>query len=108
METEGTSNPVVRRPLMAVFTSHWLAMFGLGLVLTAIVAWLCLLPAQLRYGEDNPYIGLATVAVGGVLVLGAVLAPFGLLLGPPPPSRARSPPRWTRGRRGCASSRSSA
>ena len=67
--------------VIAVFTSHWLAMVGFGLVMTAIVLWLCLLPAQLRHGEENPYIGLATVAAAGILVLGAVIAPIGLYFG---------------------------
>ena len=67
--------------MVAVFTSHWLAMVGLGLVLTAIVAWLCLLPAHLRGGQDNPYIGVTTAAVGGVLLFGVILAPIGLYLG---------------------------
>ena len=69
------------RPVIAMFTSHWLAMVGLGLVLTAIVLWACLLPVQLRHGEDNPYVGVATIAVGAILLLGVVLAPIGLLLG---------------------------
>ena len=63
-------SPEVRRPVIAVFTSHWLAMVGLGLVLTAIVMWACLLPAKLRHGDDNPYVGLATSFVGGLLVIG--------------------------------------
>ena len=67
--------------MIALFTSHWLAMVGLGLVLTAIVAWLCLIPAQLRHGQDNPYIGVATAAVGGLMLGGVVLAPIGLYLG---------------------------
>jgi nitrate/TMAO reductase-like tetraheme cytochrome c subunit len=67
--------------VIAVFTSHWLAMLGLALVLTAIVLWSCLLTLRLRTGDDNPYIGLAATAVTGVLVLGAVLAPIGLYLG---------------------------
>ena len=80
----GTTKPEpvhARRPLIAVFTSHWLTMVGLGLVLTAIVMWSCLLPAQLRHGQDNPYVGLATTAAAGILVLGAVLAPIGLYFG---------------------------
>ncbi len=79
METDQAPRP--RRPLIAVFTSHWLGIVGLGLVLTAIVLWLCLLPAQLRQGQDNPYIGVATAVVGGVLFLGVILAPIGLYLG---------------------------
>jgi len=69
------------RPFVAVFTSHWLAMVGLGLVLTGIVLWACLLPAELRHGEENPYIGVGVAGAGAVLVLGAVLTPFGLILG---------------------------
>src|SRR5262245_3796716 len=56
-------------------------MVGLGLVLTAIVLWTCLLPVQLRHGQDNPYVGVATTIVGGVLFLGLVLTPIGLHLG---------------------------
>lgn len=67
--------------MLVVFTSHWLAMLGLGLVLTGIVLWACLLPMQLRHGEENPYVGIATTVVGGVLILGAVLAPIGLHFG---------------------------
>jgi hypothetical protein len=69
------------RPVIAMFTSHWLAKVGLGLVLTAIVLWACLLPVHLRHGEDNPYVGEATIVVGAILLLGVVLAPIGLLLG---------------------------
>ncbi len=67
--------------MIAIFTSHWLAMLGLGLVLTAIVMWACLLPGQLRHGRENPYVGIATSVVAGVLVLGMILAPIGLHLG---------------------------
>jgi nitrate/TMAO reductase-like tetraheme cytochrome c subunit len=77
----GSGEPRSPRSVIAVFTSHWLAMVGLALVLTAIVLWSCLLTMRLRQGEDNPYIGLATLAVAGVLVLGATLAPIGLFLG---------------------------
>jgi nitrate/TMAO reductase-like tetraheme cytochrome c subunit len=67
--------------VLTVFTSHWLAMLGLGLVLTAIVLWLCLMSVELRHGGENPYVGLATTAAGLILVLGAALVPIGLHLG---------------------------
>jgi NapC/NirT cytochrome c family, N-terminal region len=70
----------VNHPVIAVFTSHWLAMTGLGLVLTAIISWACLLPAQMRRG-DNPYIGIGVIGIGVVLVIGLVLTPIGLFLG---------------------------
>jgi nitrate/TMAO reductase-like tetraheme cytochrome c subunit len=56
-------------------------MLGLGLVLTGIVIWACLVPAQLRHGQDNPYVGLATAVAAGILILGAVLTPVGLYFG---------------------------
>lgn len=70
-----------RRPVLVLFTSHWLALVGLGLVLTAIVLWACLVPVELRGGPDNPYVGVATLVVGGVLLVGLVLTPLGLHLG---------------------------
>jgi nitrate/TMAO reductase-like tetraheme cytochrome c subunit len=79
--TSAPDNASPTRPAIAVFTSHWLAMTGLGLVLTAIVLWSCLVPVTLRGGQDNPYIGVATTLVGGVLVVGVVLTPLGLYLG---------------------------
>ena len=38
------------RFVIAVFTSHWLAMVGLVLALTAIVPWSCLVTVRLRPG----------------------------------------------------------
>ena len=73
--------PSPKRPLLTVFTSHWAAMTGFGIVMTAIIAWACLLPATLKHGQDNPYLGLATTAVGALLVFGLVLTPLGLYLG---------------------------
>jgi nitrate/TMAO reductase-like tetraheme cytochrome c subunit len=70
-----------KHPVIALFTSHWLAMVGFGLVITAIVVWSCLLSVQLRDGNRNPYIGLAMTGAGGVLLLGMILTPLGLLLG---------------------------
>ncbi|HZO08172.1 MAG TPA: NapC/NirT family cytochrome c [Myxococcota bacterium] len=78
-EVVGTSPP--KRPVIAVFTSHWLAMVGLGLVMTGIIGWLFLLPAQLRRGQENPYIGIATTAAGAVLLLGVAITPIGLHFG---------------------------
>src|SRR5262245_48727050 len=73
--------PVGRRPVIALFTSHWLAMFGFALVVTSIVLWLCLMTVQLRSGHENPYIGVAMLGAGGVLLIGLVVTPLGLMLG---------------------------
>jgi nitrate/TMAO reductase-like tetraheme cytochrome c subunit len=83
MTTE-KSSPVAGRekyPVLSVFTSHWLAMVGLGLVLTAVVMWLVLVTVHLRQGGDNPYIGVAMMVAAGVLALGAAITPIGLYFG---------------------------
>lgn len=76
---ERAPNP--RRPVLEVFTSHWLAMVGLGLILTGIVVWLSLMPARLRSGHENPYIGVLTSGAVVTVLLGAALTPLGLWLG---------------------------
>jgi hypothetical protein len=74
-------SPHPRFPLLVVFTSHWLAMIGLALVLTSIVAWVCLLTIELRHGDDNPYVGVGFLGVGVIFGLGLLLVPLGLYLG---------------------------
>ncbi len=76
---EKTPDP--RRPGIAIFTSHWLAMLGLALVLTGIVLWLCLMPARLRTGFEVPYIGVLNSSAIALVVLGALITPIGLWLG---------------------------
>jgi len=56
-------------------------MVGLGLVITGFFLWLGLLTISLRHGEDHPYIGLAMMGSGCLLILGMLLAPIGLYLG---------------------------
>jgi len=58
-----------------------MALTGLGLVLTALVLWACLLTVDLRNGEENPYIGVAMAAVAVLFGLGLALTPFGLYRG---------------------------
>ena len=71
-----------RDPVWLIVTSHWLAMLGLGLVVTAIITWLFVLPLQVRGQAENPYIGLFSfVAVPFVLLLGIVLLFIGVYLG---------------------------
>lgn len=80
-ESPAASSSSARFPVLVVFTSHWMAMAGLGLVLTAILLWACLLTVELRHGEDNPYIGVGMVGVGAVFALGLLLTPLGLYSG---------------------------
>jgi nitrate/TMAO reductase-like tetraheme cytochrome c subunit len=71
----------VRHSAVTVFTSHWLAMTGLGLVLVSILLWGILATVQLRQAQENPYIGIGIVAVGALLLLGLLLTPIGLYRG---------------------------
>ena len=67
------------RPVLALVTAHWLSSLGLGLVVTAFVTWLVLVPMRLEHGEENPYIGLATfIAVPALLILGGLFTAIGL------------------------------
>jgi len=71
-----------KHPVLLLMTSHWLAQIGLGLVVTAIVTWLFLLPTRLEGGQENPYIGVAMfVVVPLILLVGVVLTPIGIWLG---------------------------
>lgn len=70
-----------KHPVLALATSHWVAMLGMGLVLTALATMAFLAPVKLRHGEENPYIGLASIVVPLVLLVGVVITPLGLWLG---------------------------
>jgi len=82
-EPDAAADPAraARFPVITVFTSHWLAMTGLGLLVTSIIVWACLVTARLRRGQENPYIGVATIAAAGLFVLGLLMTPLGLHLG---------------------------
>jgi len=70
------------RPVIVVLTSHWLALAGLGLVLTALISWLFVLPLQIRGHADNPYIGIvAFMVIPVVFFAGLALVPLGIVLG---------------------------
>jgi hypothetical protein len=55
-------HPVRNRPVILVLTSHWLALPGLGFILTALISWLLVLPLQIRGHAENPYIGIVAFA----------------------------------------------
>jgi len=75
------SEPARDRPLLVLLTSHWLSFLGMGLVGTALISWLFVLPLQLRGHVDNPYIGiLVFMVIPIVLVAGLVLTPVGVFL----------------------------
>ena len=78
---EDLAHPPRDRSLLVLLTSHWLSFLGMGLVGTALISWLFVLPLQLRGHVDNPYIGiLVFMVIPIVLVAGLVLTPVGVFL----------------------------
>ena len=76
-----SSDPPRDRPLLVLMTSHWLSFLGMGLVATALISWLFVLPLHVRGHVDNPYIGvLVFMVIPIILVTGLVMVPVGVLL----------------------------
>ncbi len=70
------------RPIWFVLTRHWLGLVGVGLITTAVVSWLFVLPLQIRGHVDNPYVGVVIFLVlPAVFFLGLALIPLGVYLG---------------------------
>ena len=69
------------RPFLILVTSHWLSLLGTGLVGTALISWLFVLPLQARGHVDNPYIGIVVfMVIPMILVAGLGMVPVGVLL----------------------------
>jgi len=69
------------RPFLILVTSHWLSLLGAGLVGTALISWLFVLPLQARGHVDNPYIGIVVfMVIPMILVAGLVMVPAGVFL----------------------------
>ncbi|MBV8569267.1 MAG: NapC/NirT family cytochrome c [Acidobacteriaceae bacterium] len=69
-----------RTPVWFLFTRHWLSLLGAGLVTTAVISWLFLLPGQLKGHGENPYLGIAVFVILAVFVAGLALIPIGIYL----------------------------
>jgi len=69
------------KPGWFVLTRHWLSLLGLGLLATAVISWLFVLPQQVRGHVDNPYIGiLVFLVLPTVFFSGLALIPIGVYL----------------------------
>jgi nitrate/TMAO reductase-like tetraheme cytochrome c subunit len=69
------------RPVWMLLSSHWVSLLGAGLLITAIVSWLLILPQKVRGGGENPYLGILTLGVIPLLFFGGLaLIPLGLHL----------------------------
>jgi nitrate/TMAO reductase-like tetraheme cytochrome c subunit len=63
------------------FANNWLSLTGVGLVTTATVTWLFLLPITLRGEVTHPYVGiLVFLLVPAMFIAGLLLIPAGILL----------------------------
>jgi hypothetical protein len=71
-------NPVPKRPVLMLLTSHWISMLGAALATTAGFSWLFTLPTQVQGHASNPYIGILDfIVIPMVLVTGLVLIAAG-------------------------------
>src|SRR2546421_5084059 len=62
------------------FADNWLSRVGMGIVTTATVLWVFLLPTTLRGEMQNPYIGiLSYLALPGFFFGGLFLIPLGIV-----------------------------
>ncbi len=69
------------QPVLVLLTGHWLSLIGSGLVTTAAISWLFVLPLSVRGHVSNPYIGIiAFVALPVVFFAGLALIPVGVWL----------------------------
>lgn len=69
------------RPVWFLLTQHWLSLLGVGLLATALISWLFVLPQQIRGHVDNPYVGIVVFLIlPGIFFAGLALVPIGVYL----------------------------
>lgn len=69
------------RPIAILLTSHWLSMLGTGLVTTAGLLWLFVIPQEIQRRTNNPYTGILLFVLLPILFFaGLALIPAGVLL----------------------------
>ena len=74
-------NVTPRTPVWYLLSRHWLSLLGAGLVTTAVISWLFVLPQHLRGHNDNPYVGIVIFfALPAVFFIGLLLIPIGVYL----------------------------
>jgi nitrate/TMAO reductase-like tetraheme cytochrome c subunit len=68
-------------PSWFLLTRHWVSLLGFGLILTAALSSLFVVPDQVRGHAANPYLGIVLlVLLPGILLLGLALVPLGIYL----------------------------
>lgn len=77
----GPRSGAPNRPALILLTGHWLSLLGLGLIVTALISWLFVLPLQVRGHVENPYIGiLVFLIIPLIFFAGLALVPIGITL----------------------------
>ncbi len=75
-------NATSNRPVWFLLTRHWLSLLGGGLLATALLSWLFVLPLQIRGHASNPYIGIIVFLILPIVFFtGLALIPIGIYLG---------------------------
>src|SRR5215472_1507916 len=75
-------NPTPKTPGWFLLTRHWLSLVGAGLVTTAGISWLFVLPNEVRGHADNPYVGIIDFLILPIVFFtGLALIPIGIYLG---------------------------
>src|SRR5579862_8244448 len=74
-------NSPSKRPAWFLLTQHWLSLVGVGLVATALISWLFVLPLQVRGHVANPYVGIVVFPIlPAIFFAGLILVPIGVYL----------------------------
>jgi hypothetical protein len=69
------------RPVLVMIASHWLSIFGVCLVATALITWIFVLPIHVRGGGSNPYLGIVVFIVVPMMFMAGLLSvPLGIYL----------------------------
>jgi hypothetical protein len=69
------------KPVWLMLTQHWLSLVGGGLLATALISWLFVLPLQIRGHVANPYLGIVVFLVlPAIFFTGLILVPIGIYL----------------------------
>lgn len=69
------------RPVWFLLSRHWLSLLGAGLLATAVISWLFVLPIHVRGHNDNPYVGIIVfLFLPMIFFTGLILVPIGVYL----------------------------
>lgn len=69
------------KPVWFLLTQHWVSLVGGGMLATAVISWLFIVPLQLRGHASHPYLGIIVFLVLPLIFFaGLILVPIGVYL----------------------------